>query len=93
MNTVAENCEVKCDHIPSRVPGLPHTSRRVRPSARILTRTTSSRRYGESLTARATTTIRGTPIAEASAKVCVHPSSRSAIDSGAAATIAPTWPT
>ena len=25
--TVTENCEEKCDHIPSRVPGLPHTVR------------------------------------------------------------------
>ena len=42
--TVGENCEVKCDHIPSRVPGLPHTRLSVRRRARILIRARASRR-------------------------------------------------
>jgi hypothetical protein len=41
---VTENCEEKCDHIPSRVPGLPHTVRTDWASARSLTATTSERR-------------------------------------------------
>ena len=42
-NAVLLNCEVKCDHIPRRVPGLPHTSRSDRARARILMRATRSR--------------------------------------------------
>ena len=91
-NTVTENCEVKCDHMPSRVPGLPHTVRSDRPSARSLIRTTPRRRYGESLTSIATSTMSGTPIAAAQAKLRVQPSSCRARDSGAAATMAPSWP-
>ena len=91
--TVTENWDVKCDHIPSRVPGLPQIVRRDRPSARILIRTTSPRRYGESLTSSSTATASGTPSEDAQAKLAVQPSSRSARDSGAAARTAPSWPT
>ena len=93
VNTVIENCETKCDHMPSRVPGFPQTSRSARASAASLISTTSARRYGESLTIRTTTTISTTPTDDASAKARVQPSSESARVSGAAARIAPTWPT
>ena len=49
--------------------------------------------YGESLTSNATATMSSTPTEEASAKAWVHPSSCSAHASGAAAMIAPSWPT
>ncbi len=84
---------MKCDHMPSRVPGFPHTVRSDRASDRILILTTSVRRYGESLTSNATATISGTPIADAHANVRVQPRLCSASDNGAAATIAPSWPT
>lgn len=52
-----ENWAVKCDHIPSRVPGLPHTLRSSRASAPTLIRTGPADRYGESFTSTATATI------------------------------------
>ena len=67
--TATENCEVKCDHMPSRVPGLPQTVRSDRVSARILMATAVWRRYGESLTTSATATMRTSPIDDAAAKV------------------------
>src|SRR5262249_2185168 len=93
VNTVVLNCAVKCDHMPSRVPGLPQTSRRLRPSARILIRVTESLRYGESLTRSATGIIRNRPGEAARAKLLVQPKRASANDKGAAAKIAPSWPT
>ncbi len=84
---------MKCDHIPRRVPGLPHTRLSDRRRARILIRTGPSRRYGESLTPSATATIRTMPSDDARANVLVQPSSWRAKANGAAAMIAPIWPT
>ncbi len=54
---------------------------------------TPSRRYGESLTSSATATITTRPIDEAAANAGVHPHSCRAYARGAAARIAPSWPT
>src|SRR6201996_8356340 len=73
VNTVALNWELKCDHIPSRVPGLPHTSRSDLASLRILILATSTPEYGESSTTRVTTTIPTRPSREANANAWVQP--------------------
>ena len=92
-NIVTENGAVKWDHMPRRVPGLPHTVRSDRVRARILMVTAEVRRYGESFTSRATPTISTSPTDDARAKLAVQPRVCSAQASGPAAAIAPSWPT
>ena len=93
MKTVAPNWDVKCTHSPSWVPGLPQTSPSVLVSARILIRSTASPRYGESFTSRSRNPESTTPTPAAVANDRVHPHAASAVASGVAAAIAPSWPT
>ncbi len=90
---MAPNCELKCTQSPRRVPGLPHTSARVRASARTLIRSTASPRYGESLTTRSRPTDSTSPTPPAVANERVQPKVASAAESGVAAATAPSCPT
>ena len=78
--------------MPRRVPGFPHTVLTDWARARSLMATTSSLRYGESLTTSTTAMSSTTPIEETVANARVQPSRSSRSVSGAAAAMAPSWP-
>src|SRR4051794_36711582 len=73
VNMLAANCEVKCDHRPSRVPGTSHAARKVRAMARSFSSSRWWSAYGLSLTTTTSATPVSTPTDAATAYDGVHP--------------------
>ncbi len=89
VNMLAENCDVKCDHSPSRVPGTSHAARRVRPSARNRSSSRCWSTQGLSLTTSTSAKPVTTPKEAATAYDGVQPKACSAAARGPAAASAP----
>ncbi len=73
VNMLAANCDVKCDHSPSRVPGTSHAARSVRAMARSRSSSRWWSAYGLSLTTTTSATPLRTPTDAATAYDGVHP--------------------
>src|SRR6476619_8644148 len=92
VNMLAANCDVKCDHSPSLVPGTSHAARSVRATARSRSSSRWWSAYGLSLTTATSATPLKTPADAATAYDGVHPKWASAAASGPAAASAPSGP-